>query len=551
LATEPAPLCPLDEVEIGDRAVARTVLRGEEIVEFPVEILGFLKDFLGPGQDLILGRLGSEPVEWTGVVGGMSGSPVYLDGRLVGAVSYRFGLFNKEPIAGITPIDQVLDSPAPGLPVGSSSAQPLATPLVMVGLPPAARRHYGPLWRDEGLEPMEGASTAGQVGGVLVPGAPVAAVLASGDATLAATGTVTRVEGDRVWAFGHPFLGEGEANLPMARAEIVWTLATWIGSNKMSSIGEVVGVIRQDRLGGVQGVIGARAVTMSLEVLVKREGWPDRASRYELLRHRRWTPLLVETLVGTTLYDAQDLEARESYRATGRLELENGSGFDLDLLVPNPDERINGPFLLAREVSRRVRLATDTPFGALPAESMTLVVEPLAGTATERVEDLALGEMRVRPGQTLAVLVYLRDADGHRRAVSLELTVPPETRPGTVELHAGSEADLDAVFGSPSEAGRRTAQDLESWLQEVRDHPRDHGLVLRLARRAEGAVLGGRRYPSLPETVARTLRSRPGGARGYRLKRTTLAEVRRDTATSLEGTHMVTLDVVADPGGIE
>jgi hypothetical protein len=410
------------------------------------------------------------------------------------------------------------------------------------------RREFAADWEELGLRPVEGASSSSGQAGELRPGLPVAAVLASGDSTIAATGTVTRVEGDRVWAFGHSFLGEGEIEVPMARAEVIWTLASWASSSKISSVGEVVGAIYQDRLPGISGRLGASAETASLDLRVGEASGATRRSSYRIVRHRRWTPILVESLVASGLFDSPEHEARRSFRARGVLRLEGGGELELDLLLPNPDELVNGPFLLARELGRQLRLATDTPFGTLALDSLDVVVEPLPGRGVAQVEDIGLRDTRVLPGQSLEIQVFLRDAEGRRSTVPLALELPEGLRPGALELHVGSELALEQAFGEPWEARRRSVRDRDSWLGLLAEQPRGHVLVARLARASEGVVLGGELYPSLPGSVARTMRSRTGGLRAFRLRRAVVAEERIEKDLVLLGSRKANLRVEEPTG---
>jgi hypothetical protein len=314
-------------------------------------------------------------------------------------------------------------------------------------------------------------------------------------------------------------------------------------------VGEVVGAIRQDRLNGVLGRLGAVAPTVALEVTVVRPEQKPRRANFELLRHRSWTPILVRVLVATAIFDAQAHEASESYRISGTLDLAGGKELALDLLVPNPEESSSAVFRAAGEVARRVGLAIDTPFGQNQASSLVLRVEPVPGAAAAMVEDVSVRDTRVRPGETVVLTLYLRGADGQRRAMPLELEVPRGIRPGPLELHVGSEAGLEASFGQPAEARRRSARDEGAWLDAVASLPRDHLLVARLARPSGGVVLRGQLYSSLPPSVARTLTARPGGAQGYRLRRAVLAERREEIDVSLSGSRMVRLDVVEERAG--
>jgi len=256
----------------------------------------------------------------------------------------------------------------------------------------------------------------------------------------------------------------------------------------------------------------------------------------------------VESLVATGIFDSPEHEARRSFRGRGRMRLEGGTELELDLLVSNPEERLGGPFLFARELGRQVRMATDTPYGTIALDSLVLEVEPLSGRGVAEVEDIGVADTRVLPGQTLHLQVFLRDAEGRRSMVPLELDLPEGLRPGALELHVGSELVLEQIFGQPWEARRRSARDLDSWHEVLAEQPRGHVLAARLARSAEGVVMGGELYPSLPDSVARTLRSRTGGLRAFRLRRAVVAEQTGERELVLLGSRKVTLRVAEAEG---
>ena len=300
-------LMPLDEVKAGMIGTGQTVFQGTELQEFKVHILGVLRNVQGPRRSLILAKLEGGPLADTGVIAGMSGSPVYIDGRLIGAVSYSIGQFAKEPIAGITPIAEMIEATAETsrratvaqarveLPlttesfatavrqtsarlgsfadravdiggVGLTAAaggpmagtlRPIATPLIMSGMSAATRDLVSSIFSNAGFAPMLAGSSGGadtpKPSGPLRPGDAVGVSLLGGDADMGATGTVTHVDGTRVYAFGHPFFNLGPTAFPMTRAYIYTSLPSLMSSFKIASLGDVIGSVQQDRATAIAG----------------------------------------------------------------------------------------------------------------------------------------------------------------------------------------------------------------------------------------------------------------------------------------------------------
>jgi hypothetical protein len=290
---------PLSEVHRGLHGVAYTVFEGVTPEPMAVDILGVLKDAIGPGQDMILARLVGDKPEYTGVVAGMSGSPVYVDGRLMGALSYRIGQFSKEPIAGITPIEQMLEvrdgarqsgamrvasASRPGLPsAGAASAaqqvsggggevEPIETALVFGGFSQDAVARFGDQFRALGMTPVAGLGGAAPAGTKqpepLVPGSAVSAVLVRGDLSISGTCTVTYVDPTQLLACGHPITQYGPVAMPMTKAEVVATLASPLNAFKIINTTETVGSFTEDRASAILGRFGvsARMIPVSVEV---------------------------------------------------------------------------------------------------------------------------------------------------------------------------------------------------------------------------------------------------------------------------------------------
>ena len=298
-ASAATPFFPIEDIKPGMKGIGRTVFSGGLIEEFQVEILGVLENF-GPGQSLILARLSGGPIERTGVMQGMSGSPVYIDGKLVGAVAMAFP-FSKEPIAGIRPIAEMIpvgDIPraAPariaglgsgllaGLPkrmeavFGASRLAEISTPVSFSGFTRETMERFAPQLRTLGLEPLQGVSGGGRTSSAmgnpaaLKPGSMISVQLVTGDLSIGADGTVTHIDGEKVYAFGHRFMAVGTTDLPFARADVLALLPSVQSSFKISTARELMGVISQDRNTAVAGVLGRRAAMVPVSIRVTGAG---------------------------------------------------------------------------------------------------------------------------------------------------------------------------------------------------------------------------------------------------------------------------------------
>ncbi|MDR1146932.1 MAG: sporulation protein SpoOM, partial [Verrucomicrobiales bacterium] len=332
------PILPVSELTPGMRGKTLTVMQGTEIVELETEILGVWKNALAPGKDLIVARLVDEKTKLTGAVHGMSGSPLYIDGKLVGALSRRLGMFEKDGHCGFTPIEDMLDvgkrmaadddlKPFPWSAGQDGTLTPqvkpagdyLALPLSISGWNERLRELLEPLFPADGLfVPLAGGgAAAGAVEGApIAPGSPLAVVLMSGDIDVAGTGTVTAVDDDEVLAFGHPMLGVGAVEFPFARAEIISTLPSYYYPHKISNTGQLAGTLKQDRLSAVAGNLGKLPALAAYEIQRKHNGERRPTWRGQMVKDYRLAPMLVLILAAVALDGGQDY----SYHATLRLK---------------------------------------------------------------------------------------------------------------------------------------------------------------------------------------------------------------------------------------
>src|SRR5260221_1293409 len=316
--TQSNEILPLDQVRAGMQGYAYTIFAGDQVEKFDLEVIGVMPNFLGPRQSIILVQLKGPKVERTGVVAGMSGSPVYLNGKLAGALSLKLGIFTKDPIAGVTPIEDVIRPPAQSgaqqfplpldttavqrtipafsLPTGSALA-PIETPLVFSGFQSATLQQFAPQIQSYGFVAAQGGTSAPRPEDAhLVPGDMAGMVLVQGDASINSACTVTAVQADRVFLFGHPFLNLCDVQIPIARSPVVTTLSSDLASTKIVNVGGSIGTITGDHLTAVTGKLGAAPAMIPLDLtLLVSGGEPakQKTLHFELVNHPKLTPLLV------------------------------------------------------------------------------------------------------------------------------------------------------------------------------------------------------------------------------------------------------------------
>src|SRR5258705_13312586 len=314
LPAQSSETLPVDQVRPGMQGYAYTIFAGDQVEKFDLEVIGVMPNFLGPQQSIILVQLKGTKVERTGVVAGMSGSPVYLDGKLAGALSLKLGIFTKDPIAGVTPIADVVRPPIQSsakqfplpldasavqkpastfsIPAGSSLA-PIESPLIFSGFQAATLQQFAPQIQSYGFVAAQGGTSEPRPDdGHIVPGDMAGMVLVQGDASINSACTVTAVQADRVFLCGHPFLNLGDVQIPMARSRVLTTLSSDLASTKIVNVGGSIGTITGDHLTAVTGRLGAPPAMIPLDLSVNTKVG-EKKFHFEIINHPKLTPLLV------------------------------------------------------------------------------------------------------------------------------------------------------------------------------------------------------------------------------------------------------------------
>jgi hypothetical protein len=456
----------LSQIKPGMQGYAYTIFAGDQVEKFDLEVIGVLDNFLGPKQSIILVQLKGQKVEHTGVVAGMSGSPVYLDGKLAGALSLKLGIFTKEPIAGVTPIEDVLNPPSQpaatqiaaqqiglpneaytrtGLPSGSA-LEPIETPLVFSGFQPAVMQQFASQIQGYGFVAAQGGTaTPRPDDGHLAAGEMAGMVLVQGDASINSACTVTAVQADRVYLCGHPFLSLGEVQLPMARSRVVTTLSSELASTKIVNVGGSIGTITGDRLTAVTGRLGAPPAMIPLDLTLSSSDAgvaKQKTLHFELVNHPKLTPLLVAITTFSGLTQNSLYGEGTTLHLSGEIRLQGHAPVQIEnTFAPGDSLSPDGLPIALTMQNVFTRLFVNT-FEPAKVDRITLRVESVPGRKSFTIESAWLEKGEAAPGETLRVRVLLRPYRGAARVEETTVRVPDQVARGTSLRVLVSDADL-------------------------------------------------------------------------------------------------------------
>ena len=442
-----------------------TVFAGDKPEPFQAIVLDTLPHALGPRAPLILARLKGAKIEHTGVIAGMSGSPVYRDGQLIGAVGYRFGSFSKEPIAGITPIDMMRDT-LKGLPQATQRAANLETvqvPLVVAGLDADISQTLLRRLSAVSAAPLRavagGGFSSGATPSQLVNGGAIAVVMAKGDINLFGLGTVTEVRDDTFIGFGHPMFGWGAVNIPVATATVSTTIASPENAFKIGRLGRVVGAMTQDRLPAIAGKLGPPPAMIPVRVDVGEA----KPIEVDVAIHRRLTPSLLASVTQQALRRRLGFEAGGTLGLTGTLETEAGN-VRIDEWVAHPHHPGTSG-AVAQTLYWMSELLLDNPLGGVAIRQVELKLHRAATTHVESLRSLEVLNPTPRSGDPLDLRLRWRRYQQPDRLQSVSLPLDTSLSPGTLQVIVAAGSAVDAVERHCGDgAPPRTLNQLIPWL---------------------------------------------------------------------------------------
>jgi len=588
----------VDDVRPGMVGVGRTVFEGDRVEEFKVHLLGVIRNGSGPRRHLVLARLEGGPLAATGVIAGMSGSPVYVDGKLLGAVAFSLGQFSKEPIAGITPIDEMIEAADPGsrrpsmngkakisLPITRESMlgalsqafavfrrpfadrpddvllaqggvigverggelgvllRPIAVPLAIGGYSGSVRDTVADVFGSTGFLPVP---AAGQASGqasepgasrALRPGDAVGVNLVTGDASLGATGTVTEVDGDRVYAFGHPLYNLGPTQFPMTRAHVHTLLPSLASSMKISTTGETIGTFKQDRATAIAGTLGPGPALVPVKLSLETGRGLKKTFSFGIVNDQMFTPLLTYVSILNTLSAYEREFGAATFSVKGKAVVRRHGEVAFEDVFTGEQPSIGA----AAYVVGPLNFLLSNDFEPVELEGVDLSITTSEQPQTVTLERVWLESTRPKAGTTVPLKLSLRTYRGEEVTRTVPIDIPANAT-GTLSVLVTDGTRLAQIEGRdvPS-AGQ--VNDIPQMIRLLNRTKKNNRLYVRLMNQDPGAVVNGERLPSLPPSVLAVLESDRSGGTFSPLRHATLGEWEVATDAAVSGSRTLTINL--------
>lgn len=524
-----APLLPLSEVQPGMKGEVWTVFKGRDAESFAVAVTGILRNALGPGKSMILCELTDPRVQSMGAVAGMSGSPLYLDGKLAGVLSYQIQRFETVRYAGFTPISDMLEVSAlpPGregltpIPIkgerqgargaGDFSAPftPMTPAFALGGLAPDVAAALEPQFSALGLNVTAlGGNDSGTDASPtasprsLRPGDVVAVALATGDISLAGTGTVSHVDGNRILAFGHPLLSLGATELPMASAEVVTILPSQLNSIKITNTGGIIGAFSQDRLSGIFGELGRKAPMVAVEVV-----FPQRSSRkalhFEVVRHEQLLPAIAATGLAQAVMGSNESGFSRGFKVTTTVDFPGTAPVEMSQLYPGPQGFRQG----LTEFVGNLSLWLFNPYERVFPDHIRFSIEDTAETPLGSIEQMLVSRTTAAPGERVDLTVGWRgfQRDGASEQVSLD--IPRDWAGKELEVILTTGPALDELTGRQRAVPIAQLRSFEEYISALRSFRSSDGLYLAVVEKARLMTDQRATTPDMPGSLERIARN--------------------------------------------
>ncbi len=588
------PQMPVSEIRPGMVGVGHTVFAGTRVEEFRANIIGVIANVIGPRRNLILAKLEGGPLAQTGVIAGMSGSPVYIDGKLIGAVAYSLGSFSKEPIAGITPIGEMTEAAAMTTPrpaaarvrlefpitrenlvssfrralnwnrpfadratdaqlLGVSTVagfgphelgtmlRPIATPLVMGGFEPDFGAMLGAAFQDQGFIPTGGAAGLGPgdmpFEGPLKPGDALGVTFVGGDLLLGGTGTVTHIDGDHVYGFGHPMYNLGPTEFPMTRAYVYTVLPSLFSSTKLSTTSEVIGTLLQDRATTIAGRLGPGPATIPVTLTLEAERGSRETFNFSVVKDQLFTPLMSYSALVNTLLSYERQFGTATFELTGKATLKNHGVIAFDNLFSGGD---SPAISAASSVIAPITTLMTNDDEAVEIERLDLTMKTSEEPRTATLQRVWVDDPRPRAGHTVPLKVHLRTYRGEDVLRSIPIEIPATAR-GSLSLMVSDGLRL----GQAEQREARTTQPrtIEQLVRTLNKSRKNNTLYVKLLSGDAGAVVNGELLSSLPPSVLAVLEADRSGGNFNPLYSATLGEWEIPTAHAVSGVRTLTIAV--------
>jgi hypothetical protein len=559
----------VDQIHAGMRGVAYTVFQGTKPEPMNLEVLGIMKNANGPKGDIILVRLVGEKPEYTGVVAGMSGSPVYLDGKLAGALAFRIGTFSKEPIAGVTPIGEMLEinaldqtptettlaaksvgpskTASPGANNGlgnlANYLQPIEAPFVFSGFSEQALQQFAPQLGSAGIVPVMGTGSVSDVKQPepLEPGSAVSAILARGDMDIAATCTVTYMDADHLLACGHPLLQFGQIALPMTKAEVLATLPSPLNAFKIVNATEPVGTFVQDRHTGIMGEFNKQPEMIPVTLNI-HGGAAEKQFHYEVLNNARLSPLALMVTLFNALQGTNEYGEEITYKMNGQISVQGFPNVNLQNMFAPTDGGQPAAVMAALSLGDRFGRIYDNAYATPHINGVQIDFNIVRERRWARMETARTDLTEARPGQEITIETVLRRYRGENIVCQIPVRIPTSAPKGPLRILVSDGETLDRLRQSAPSFSRRL--DLASTIAWLNKQHSNNRVYVSLLQADPEAMIADKVMPSLPLSIMNVM----DGMRGTQEMTVQAESSVNEAATApldymVSGAHVLTINI--------
>jgi hypothetical protein len=567
-------IMPENQVKTGMHGVAYTVFQGTQPEPMGVEILGVLRDMAGPRADVILARLDGKQVDYTGVVAGMSGSPVYIDGKLVGAIAYRIGTFSKEPICGITPAASMLEIDAmdklpltdvshgatapqpvvtrtsgPGVPAALGAAasyadllQPIATPLVFSGFTPDTLRLFGKDFASAGIMPVMGAGSVSndKQPEPLEPGSAVSAILVRGDMNIAGTCTVTYIDATHLLACGHPLLQSGNIDMPMTKATVLATLPSPQNSFKIVNSTEPVGAFVQDRRAGIMGRFDRQPQMIPVTLTFNGVSQP-KTFHYEVLNNAKLTPAAMMATVYNAIQGMNEYGEDTTYRLRGDINVLGYPELNVRNMYAPADGATPTAYEIALSIGQRISRIFENPYEAPKIEGVDLNFDLVPDRRTARLETARTDVIDARPGDEITIEALLRPYRGDSIVREIPVRIPTATPRGSLRILVSDGDTLDKMLRLSGPMSRHL--DLGSTIAMLNKEHTNSEVYVSLLEADPQAMVEDKVMPTLPLSVMNVMDGLRGSQDMVVVGESAVDEAATPVDYVVTGSQVITLNI--------
>jgi hypothetical protein len=507
-------LIGLDEIKPGQVGEVWTVFEGTKPEPFQVTVAGIVRNALGPGKSLILCRMSDPRVQKMGAVAGMSGSPMYIQGKLAGALSYQILSFETEHFAGFTPAADLAEvgsrtdlapdaEPAPTAAVNRAYS-PLRPSFVLSGLSPTVAAMMEPSFRAVGLGAVAlGGSTASSASApatapsTLAPGDAVSVALATGDITMAGTGTVSQMDGTRMVAFGHPMLSLGDVELPMCSAEIVTIIPSALESIKIANTGPIIGTITQDRLSAVSGTLGR--VPAMIDVTVQVKSAQPRELHFRVARQAQLSPSIIASGVSQAIMGSNDAGLNRGFRINTDVAYAGQELMTNHALYAGPQAFAAGVGEFVKGLSQDLQ----NPYEKTFPQRVQFTVEALEENPAVTLNLFQLSRRSAKVGDVVQAQLGWRDYQGAEHTTTVDIPIPPDWAGRNLEVVLAPGPVLDQLSGHPAQIAPSQLRSFEAYLAAMKELRPSDGLYLAVVESAAIFTDQTVGVPELPGSLAR------------------------------------------------